>query len=414
MRPGVRRLWAAALAASTALSLVSPAAAQRAAGMRPATADSVEAGLWADSDKAEMRAKSSAELDADPALHDYVRGVACKVASEYCKDIRVYVLDRPFFNAAMAPNGYMEVWSGLLLRVDSEAELAFVLGHETSHYAQNHSLQAWHAVKSRADGALVLTMVIAVAGAGAAAGASTASGAQSISNITQGLIDVVYLGALASIFQFDRSQEAEADMLGAQRARKAGYAVSAAGDAWRALIAESQASDFEKVRKSEVRASIFNTHPLTTDRLKALEAQSKTLEVGGDVGHERYRAAIRPHLASWLHDDLRRRDFGETLNIIDRLAAHGEDLGVLNYFRGEAFRLRAKGGDLFRAREAYATAVKSVDAPAAAWRELGDLQRKDHDTAAARAAYTTYLAKAPDADDAWIVKDSLATLERGN
>jgi predicted TPR repeat methyltransferase len=87
---------------------------------------------------------------------------------------------------------------------------------------------------------------------------------------------------------------------------------------------------------------------------------------------------------------------------------------VLNYYRGEAYRLRRGEGDLAKAREAYLVASGQADAPAATWRELGDIHRRDGDRVAARAAYETYLAKAPQAEDAWMVQDSLSSLERSS
>ena len=85
------------------------------------------------------------------------------MAPEYCADVRVYVLDRPFFNAAAAPNGYVEVWSGTLLRARNEAELAFVIGHEVSHVAQDHLIKSWRAAKTRANTAMALSVVASIA-----------------------------------------------------------------------------------------------------------------------------------------------------------------------------------------------------------------------------------------------------------
>ena len=408
-----RRLRAASLAlvlsASTALS-TAPAWAQRAAGVRPA-ASSVEGGLWAMSDKAEEKAKASAELNKDPALAAYVREVGCKVAAEYCSDIRVYVMDRPFFNAAMAPNGYMEVWSGVLLRAADEAELAFVLGHETTHFAHDHSVERWHATKNRLAGGMILSAALTVAGAAAAVNAPSVSSAQSIMDATRSLVDIVYLGTIASIFGFSRAQEMESDQHGLRRAAQAGYDVSAGVEVWQSLLDETGKSDFPKVRKSETRPSIFLSHPLGPERLAALEKQRATLKSAGETGRERHRAAIRPHLAAWLKDDLRRRDFGQTLHLIDRLAAGGEDLGVLYYYKGQALRVRNQGSDLVRAGAAYATASEHPDAPVAVWRELGDVRRKLNDAAGAQSAYETYLAKAPTAEDAWLVQDALNSLK---
>ena len=404
------RLLAAVAVASLA---VGPAAqAQRLAGARPDLA-SDEGGLWSVSDKAETGARQSAELDRDPALNAYVRDVACKVARDHCADIRVYVMDRPFFNASMAPNGYTEVWSGTLLRAADEAQLAFILGHEISHFDRNHTLISWRRKKSTANAMMVLSAGVAVVGVAAASSAQTYDGASSIMDATRGLIDVVYLAGMASLFGFDRANELEADRLGLGRAARAGYAPAAATEVWRAQMDEAQASDFKRVRNSGARTNIFASHPVDAERVQALQADLKALPDAGEPGRARHRAAIRPHLAAWLRDDLRRRDFGQTLHLIGRLAADDQDLGVLNFYRGEAYRQRRGDGDLALAREAYLAAAAYPDAPVAVWRELGDLRRKAGDPAGAKAAYDNYLTKAPTAEDAWIVQDSLNSLISG-
>lgn len=370
--------------------------------------------MWAQMDEAERDAKTRADLNTDPALNAYVRGVMCKVAAAYCGDLRVYVMDRPFMNASMAPNGYSEVWSGLLLRASDEAEFAYVLGHEVSHFTENHSIEAQRAQKTRANVGLALTVVVAVAGAASAAGATSANEAQSIMDATGNIIDLLYLGQMAAFFRFSREQEAEADLLGQQRTSAAGYDAAAGAESWRGMIVETKGSDFKRVRESRTHTSVFDSHPLDADRIAALDTQAKTLKPGGDRGRARHRAAIRPHLAAWLRDDLRRRDFGGTLVVIERLAADGEDLGVLNYYRGEAYRMRRGDGDLVRARDAYLASTVQPDAPAGVWRELGDIRRRDGDVAGAKVAYETYLAKAPQAEDAWLVQDGLSTLGNGS
>jgi predicted Zn-dependent protease len=390
----------------------SPVEAQRLAGARPA-ADTVEGGLWAESDKAEKSARASGELNADPALNAYVRDVACKLSPEYCADLRLYVMDRPFFNAGMAPNGYSEVWSGMMLRASSESEFAFVVAHEIAHFQENHSLEALRAQKSRQNAALALSVGLAVVGVAAAGSSGGVDAARSIMDATSSLIDVVYLGSIAAYFSFSREQESEADELGLKRLAQAGYDPAAAPTIWRAKLAETKASDFERVREGESRITVFNTHPLTAERLAALEKQADALTMSPSAAPDRHRDAVRPHLAAWLKDDLRRRDFGQTLHLIDRLAASGEDLGVLEFYRGEAHRLRRADGDLEKAEAAYERAVAHADAPLAAWRELGDLRVKTKKVQTARTAYETYLERAADAEDAWLVRDSLKTLDGG-
>lgn len=110
-------MWRRSAAAGAIMALLAgvanaePAVSQRQPSLRPAL-DTVEAGLWSEMDKAEAHVQRSAERDADPALNRYVHDVMCRLAPEYCAELRVYILSRPVFNATAAPNGYLEVWSG--------------------------------------------------------------------------------------------------------------------------------------------------------------------------------------------------------------------------------------------------------------------------------------------------------------
>ena len=403
-----RRLGGAlALVAACGLAAASPAVAgQRAPGMKPAlTSD--EGGLWGVAERLEQEEAASGERNRDPALEAYISGVACKVAAEYCPEVRVYVMDRPFFNAAMAPNGFTEVWSGLLLRVSNEAELAFALGHEVSHYAENHSIESMRAHRNRSNAVFALSVGIAVLGAASAAGSANPTPTL---DATRGLIDAVQLGAIAAFFQFSREHEMEADRLSIARTAQAGFDPRAGVTVWENLMAETAESDFERVRRSGASTNIFDSHPMGKDRIAAIKAELKKTP-SGELARERYRAAIRPHLSRWLKDELRRRDYGETLHLIDRLAKDGDDLGVLNFYKAEAYRLRRKDGDTDRAREAYLVAAAHDDAPPQVWRELGEARRKSNDPAGAKAAFESYLAKVPEAEDAWLVQDTLKTLK---
>jgi predicted Zn-dependent protease len=355
---------------------------QQLAGERPdKTTD--EAGLWMVMDQAEQQLKTSALIERSPELNAYVRSVVCRMAGDYCKDIRIYVIRQPQFNASMAPNGAMQVYTGLLLRAENEAQLAFVLGHEFGHYVARHTLQEWRAYKNAAAAGMFFGVVGALAGA-------------------------------TSFYGFSREKEREADAYGFKAMTGAGYRAGECAALWRALVAETAHSDSEKTRKSETRASIFNTHPLTAERIATLDELAAAKGPEGDVGADRLQAARGPFLKSWMRDELRRQDFGESLFLIDTLLALGRDQGVLHYYKGEAHRLRRNSGDDDAAREAYQRAISFPDAPAEAWRELGDANLRASKTAEARAAFERYLAKAPDAEDRQIVVRQIAQLGGGN
>jgi hypothetical protein len=110
---------------------------------------------------------------------------------------------------------------------------------------------------------------------------------------------------------------------------------------------------------------------------------------------------------------LRRRDYGQTLLVLDRLAAHGEDLGVVEYFRGEIHRIRRGESDREQAIQHYTNAIAQPDAPAAAWRELGEYAARDNRNTEASALFTTYLERAPDAPDKALIEARITQLSGG-
>ena len=138
-------------------------------------------------------------------MRSYLTGIACKLGGEHCADTRVYAMRTPWFNASMAPNGMMQVWTGLLLRAANEAQLAAVLAHEIGHYLKRHSLERLRDTRSKSALAQFLGMAFGVAGAG------------SVGQIAQ-------LGVMASLFSFTRDNEREADAIGLELMHQIGRA----------------------------------------------------------------------------------------------------------------------------------------------------------------------------------------------
>lgn len=354
--------------------------------------DDDEAGLWFIMDKAEKETQTSGLLVRDPKLNAYVRGLVCDMAGEYCKDLRVYIVNRPYFNAMMAPNGYMEIWSGLLLRAQNEAQLSFVIGHEIGHFIEDHSIEAWRRQKRTAR----TLMAVSILGA--------AGGAPEVGQLGE-------LVALASLFGFSRDNEREADRIGLELIARRGYSVAEPAESWSNLIAETQSSDFRKVRRSPTRNSIFNTHPVTTERVANLTSGAATHADSQITNEAYYRSLISPFLIEWLEADLQRRDYGQSLYTLNRLAEANRDMGVINFFKGEAYRERDEVGDKEAAIASYMAAAKHADAPAATWRQLGQIYEKQKNYPEAISSYRHYLAKAPAAEDRAIIEFSLQALQ---
>ena len=128
----------------------------RAGGLEPTAAlhaargGTDEGGLWALMDREEVRLRRSPFRIREEELNRYLNGIACKLGADHCPDIRVYLMRVPYFNANIAPNGMMQIWSGLLLRVENETQLSAVIAHEIGHYLQRHSVEQLRDAKSRA------------------------------------------------------------------------------------------------------------------------------------------------------------------------------------------------------------------------------------------------------------------------
>lgn len=162
------------------------------------------------------------------------------------------VLNTPVPNAFAVPGGYVYVTRGLLALVNDEAELASVLGHEIGHIAADHS-------KTRQDRGLLGQL-------GAAAVAILTGSSelgQAAGTIGQGLV----LG-------YSRSQEYEADALGARYIASAGYDATASAS-FLATLGRATTLESRLQGRNDDRAipSWARTHPLSEDRV----ARARTL-----------------------------------------------------------------------------------------------------------------------------------------
>lgn len=359
-------------------------------GTRPAL-DTDEAGWRMTYDKAEASFRTSGKLISDPKLNRYMQDLVCEIAGPYCKDIRVYVIRAPFFNATMGPNGAMQVWSGLLLRVRNEAQLVAVLGHEIGHYLRQHSLQ-------RMRNAIYTTNALAffqLAAAGAGVGI---------------IGDLGSIVALAQLTAYGRDQEREADRFGHQFLVDNGYDPREASKVWAQLNTEQKAAPGDE---AESRSVFLSTHPLPEERYEALALMAE--EAGADetltkIGADRFNAVVLPHRRLFLQDELNLRRYDRFDTLLEMLIADGQNRAELYFFRGEICRLRGDTHDDERALEFYHAALNKGTPPGELYRSLGQIYQKLGQGGKAREAYSKYLEAKPNAEDADIIRYLIGTL----
>jgi predicted Zn-dependent protease len=364
-------------------------------GYQPTDAD--ERGLWHACEQLEREVAGSNFLIKDPGVNAYVRGITERLIDDVVQDMRIYVVRNPEFNASMAPNGMMLVHSGLLVRADSEAQLAAVLGHESGHYLRRHSVQGWRDQKRKS--------AIAAFASVAAAGVSSPTNGYQWMDVANS----ISLALGMSLFSFSRELETEADAYGLQLLGRAGYAPGAAAEIWAQLIAERKASAAARNKRyKDWSRSSFSTHPPTENRMQDLRESAKAMpDAEGDHGRQRHHEALAPIRSMLLEEQVRLNDPGANLYLLNRLANDRWD-GTLRYYEGEVYRLRDETDDAQRAANAFALAVAEPDAPPEAHRAHGYALLKAGRNEEGRQALARYLELAPDAKDAAMVRFTMA------
>ena len=383
---------AAALVAGSAQARIRPADMIPLVGPGYRPTDRDEQGLWQQMERVEEEIAGSNLLIKDPALTGYLGDLIGSVGGPAARDFRIYLAHIPQFNAFMAPTGFAVVFTGLLLRMRSEAQLVGVIAHEAAHFLRKHQIRAWRDMRSKTDLLAIGSMLAGVAGG--AAGVYTGD-----------YVRLAQLGAILSLFRYSRGMEAEADAMGAGLMEKAGYPPIEMSRIWQQLIGEEEASARYRRKRRDRDWDLFATHPLPESRMADLRATAAEVTVPGKVYDDRrarYLQTIGPIRPMMLDDQVKLNDPGASQYLIETLAQDGWN-GLLRFYEGEIWRLRNRAGDDARAAQSYAAAVLYPDAPADAWRWHGISLLKAGRSAEARQAFTRYLAMKPDAPDAaWV------------
>jgi beta-barrel assembly-enhancing protease len=186
----------------------------------------------------------------DPVIAEYVNRVGQNIVrnSDAKVPFTIKVLDTEEVNAFALPGGFFFVNTGLILKADSEAELAGVMAHETAHVACRHGTRQATKGELAQIGMIAASMVVPWGWTGYAA--------------MQGARLAIPMGFLA----FSRAQEREADFYGLQYMYKAGYDPEAFVDFFEKL------QGMEKKKPGSI-AKVFETHPMNEDRIKAAQAE---------------------------------------------------------------------------------------------------------------------------------------------
>jgi beta-barrel assembly-enhancing protease len=190
-----------------------------------------------------LEVERQAKLLEDPIVGEYINRLVQNLArhSDVTFPVSVKIIESDQPNAFTLPGGHMFIDTGLIRLTESEAELAATLSHELGHVA------ARHATRQATQSTIANIATIPLAILGGPAGILARSAAT--------------VAMPMSFLKFSRVFETEADLLGLQYMYEAGYDPSASVDIFERL------ESLEKKKPGTI-AQLFNTHPMTSDRIQ--------------------------------------------------------------------------------------------------------------------------------------------------
>jgi predicted Zn-dependent protease len=350
----------------------------------PAALVEEERRVWSAGDDLDRSIRRARNLVRDEALLAYVGSILDGLYPDFRDAIVLKgVLRDADPNAFVLPNGSVYLTLGLVGLLDSEAQMAMVLGHEAAHFVYRHGYQQMSNAKSMSAFGVGLTV------------------------LTGGIGAIGSLALAGAFFGYSRDHEREADRGGFERVVRSGYPPQAGVEAFELLAADAKLYD----RKQP---TFFASHPSMLERTEVFRGLIAALpagQVGGQVGGQIPAADADPARAARYRQATARArleylrlaaETGRHRSIVVQLEAPFRAGGVdpaAAFWLGEAYRLRADEGDLERAAAVYRAVLERDPGQAAAWRGLGEISRRAGSTADAADAFRRYLDGAPDAVD---------------
>ncbi|KPJ76566.1 MAG: hypothetical protein AMJ54_11160 [Deltaproteobacteria bacterium SG8_13] len=349
--------------------------------------------IWKRAREEQARLDRSGHLYKNPELSDYANRVAAKLVPGQVRSqgvaIEIRILKNPLLNAFAYPNGVIYVHTGILVKMENEAQLAALLGHEMSHTIHRHAFESYRNAKNTS--AVLVAAQIAAAPFG-----------------TYGLLayTVGALGATAAVSGYSQGRESEADGTGLELMMAAGYDPREALRLFQHLKTELEEQNVEE-------PFFFGTHPRLQERIENIRRllDTKYPDARGFAG----TAAFNRHISELLLDnaeaDIAVGRFTSARKCIEKYIGLHPSRPEGHYRLGELYRQRGEAGDADRALSAYAAAVRCDPGHPAAYKGIGLICYKQHRRKQAREAFATYLQLHPGAGDAAYIKRYLEELD---
>ena len=240
-------------------------------------------------------------------LGQYLSDLSCEVSAKYCSQIRIYVIQQPYFNAHMLPNGTLILFSGLLLRINSRQQLAYILAHEIAHYVHKHGLKKINYAKliSRAQ--------------------------KNIHNINP-ISGLNQLGRAFNQSRYSQALEREADDFSINTLINQKMSLADAAMLFENLKLENSASG-----KSNL-GGFLSSHPGIQQRINLLNSRSDAVSINKFITQDSWQVIKNEFLDDWLTAELRKREYDSTRVLLKQLQSVSDKPGYFEFYFGEIYR----------------------------------------------------------------------------
>ncbi|SEM65383.1 Tetratricopeptide repeat-containing protein [Syntrophus gentianae] len=353
--------------------------------------ESDERRLWNRSEEEQKKLERSDLLYRDEELVLYVNDIAKRL---YPADVhqqvafRVVILKNPLLNAFSYPNGVVYVHSGMIARMENEAELATLLAHEMTHVTHRHALQQMRDLKNKA--AFMATFNVITSAAGAWGSIASLLG---------------QVGALAAVQGYSRELETEADTEGFGLVVAAQYDPAETGKLFLRLK-----EDVEERKIDE--PFFFGSHPRLQERIENYE-KLQTLHPGkgGMKNEEIFSQKTFALLLIDADQNISAGNYKIAQREAEKYLSRNPDDAHVHFLLGEVCRQRNEQGDVDRAMDFYRKSVGKDPAYATSYKALGLLHLKKGEKPQAKEHLQRYLILSPQAQDRAYILEYLKQCE---
>ncbi len=343
--------------------------------------------LWQRSIEEQQSLDNSGFVYRDRELQDYLNKIARRLQPQETSAtmvFRIVVLKDPHLNAFAFPNGVVYIHTGILARIDNEAQLAMLLAHEMAHCIHRHAIRAFRDFERKKDWLAVLQKPEPVSDGDLAALLG--------SNET-----------VATVTGYCQHLEAEADRAGLKMVLNAGYDLKEAPRLFEHLTKELKA---EKTREP----FFFGTHPRLQNRIQVCKEYLKTHRRGqaeGVKNTEIFRGKIQKVVLENALLDLKAGRFRSAYRGLEKYLTVNPQDPRAYYLLGEVCRQRAKEKDITRAKEYYEKAILLDPSYPEPYKAVGLIYYKEGEKRLARKSFESCLLLSPHEPDSAYIRGYL-------